>query len=302
MSRGIGRASANSVRSVNYATSPLLASKTPPWRSRFVVALVVWRLPCCWAAPSGCRSWATEFYQAEGEKRFVHKEPLPASRGRILDRNGLVLATSVALPSVQVDGTNFAADTAQRKALARLLGMPPWGTGRRSPAAPAAWSPCAGWSKSRCGSRSRRWASRACRSVREYKRRYPEGESAAHVVGFTNIDDKGRKASSWVSSHSCWASPASAPWCATAWAAWSRTWATRPTRWTAATSRCPSTPRCSSSPTSACATRCSEHKAKAGSVVVLDVQTGEVLALANYPSYDPARATTSAARSCATAR
>jgi cell division protein FtsI (penicillin-binding protein 3) len=31
-----------------------------------------------------------------------------------------------------------------------------------------------------------------------------------------------------------------------------------------------------------------EHKAKAGSVVVLDTQTGEVLALANYPSYDPA--------------
>ena len=30
-----------------------------------------------------------------------------------------------------------------------------------------------------------------------------------------------------------------------------------------------------------------EHKAKAGSVVVLDVRTGEVLALANYPSYDP---------------
>jgi cell division protein FtsI (penicillin-binding protein 3) len=30
-----------------------------------------------------------------------------------------------------------------------------------------------------------------------------------------------------------------------------------------------------------------EHKAKAGSVVVLDAQTGEVLALANYPSYNP---------------
>jgi cell division protein FtsI (penicillin-binding protein 3) len=32
-----------------------------------------------------------------------------------------------------------------------------------------------------------------------------------------------------------------------------------------------------------------EHKAKAGSVVVLDVQTGEVLALANYPSYAPSK-------------
>ena len=31
-----------------------------------------------------------------------------------------------------------------------------------------------------------------------------------------------------------------------------------------------------------------EHKAKAGSVVVLDAQTGEVLALANYPSFTPA--------------
>jgi cell division protein FtsI (penicillin-binding protein 3) len=36
----MSRANRNSVRSVDYATSPLLASKTPPWRSRFVVGLV----------------------------------------------------------------------------------------------------------------------------------------------------------------------------------------------------------------------------------------------------------------------
>jgi cell division protein FtsI (penicillin-binding protein 3) len=45
-----------------------------------------------------------------------------------------------------------------------------------------------------------------------------------------------------------------------------------------------------------------EHKAVAGSVVVLDTQTGEVLALANFPSYDPSQRANLTARSCATAR
>ena len=46
-----------------------------------------------------------------------------------------------------------------------------------------------------------------------------------------------------------------------------------------------------------------EHKAKAGSVVVLDAQTGEVLALAELPELLARRpAQPDAARSCATAR
>jgi cell division protein FtsI (penicillin-binding protein 3) len=36
-----------------------------------------------------------------------------------------------------------------------------------------------------------------------------------------------------------------------------------------------------------CAKRCREHRAKAGAAVVLDVQTGEILALANLPTYNP---------------
>ena len=115
------RAGRNSVRSVNYATSPLLASKTPPWRSRFVVLLVGVAFLVLLGRAVHLQILNTEFYQAEGEKRFVHKESMPASRGRILDRNGIALATSVAMPSVQVDTRTFAADAAQRKALARHL-------------------------------------------------------------------------------------------------------------------------------------------------------------------------------------
>ena len=184
----------NSVRSVNYATSPLLASKTPPWRSRFVVGLVFVSFTVLLGRAVHLQILHSDFYQAEGEKRFVHKEPLPASRGRILDRNGLALATSVALPSVQVDTKLFNADAnanaAQRKTLARLLGMPAaeladkldGATGtvvlRRLVEEPV-------WAEIKA------LGLKGVQEVREFKRRYPEGEAAAHVVGFTDTGGAG---------------------------------------------------------------------------------------------------------------
>ena len=50
----------------------------------------------------------TDFYQKQGEKRYAHTLELPASRGRILDRNGLVLATSVPVPSIWAIPKDFA--------------------------------------------------------------------------------------------------------------------------------------------------------------------------------------------------
>ena len=88
------------VRSVNYATSPLLASKTPPGRSRFVVVLVA----LAFLALAGRAVWVqvinAGFYQLQGEKRYAHTEDVPAGRGRVLDRNGQLLATSV--PAIDI--------------------------------------------------------------------------------------------------------------------------------------------------------------------------------------------------------
>ncbi|KPF43901.1 cell division protein [beta proteobacterium AAP121] len=278
----------NTVRSVNYATSPLLASKTPPWRSRFVVLLVGLAFLVLLGRAVHLQIIATDFYQQEGEKRFVHKQPLPASRGRILDRNGLVLATSVALPSVQVDLKTFSKDTAQRKALAQKLGMSAaelndrvdgLGSGAvvlRRHLEEAAWQDI------------KALGIRGVQEVREYKRRYPEGEAAAHVVGFTNIDGKGQEGIEL---------------------GFQRQLLGQPGQRQVVRDRLgrvvedigdQANPVHGQDITLSIDSKVQffayqrvrdavfEHKAKAGSVVVLDAQTGEVLALANYPSYDPA--------------
>jgi cell division protein FtsI (penicillin-binding protein 3) len=283
----MSRANRNSVRSVDYATSPLLASKTPPWRSRFVVGLVAASFLVLLGRAVHLQIVHTDFYQTEGEKRFVHKETLPASRGRILDRNGLALATSVAMPTVQVDLKLFNADTAQRKTLARLLAMPLAELNDRLDGS-------SGTVVLRRHVEEPVWADikaldlKGVQQVREYKRRYGEGEAAAHVVGFTDADGKGidgielafnsqllgqsgqrtvvrDRLGRVVEDVGEQASPVNGNDVTLTIDSKVQFFAWQKLR-----------------------DAVQLHGAQGGSVVVLDVQTGEVLALANYPSYDPA--------------
>jgi cell division protein FtsI (penicillin-binding protein 3) len=277
---------ATSVRSVNYATSPLLASKTPPWRSRFIVALVGLAFLLLIGRAVYIQIIGTDFYQKEGEKRFAHTLEVSASRGRVLDRNGLVLATSVPTPSVWAIPKDFQADAAQRKQLARLLQLSPAELDDRLNR-----------------SRNFAWLARqvdepvwdAIKALdikgvyqeREFKRKYPEGESAAHVVGFTNVEETGQEGIELRFDEALRGSDGS------------RTVvrdrlgrvvedigdAVAPVNGRDIQLSIDSKVQFFAYQRVRDAV--AEHNAKAGSVVVLDVQTGEVLALANYPSYNP---------------
>ena len=87
-------------RSVLYTSSPLLASKTPVWRSKFIVAVVALGFLGLAARAAYIQVVANAFFQRQGEVRFARTLELPASRGRILDRNGQILAISVSAPTV----------------------------------------------------------------------------------------------------------------------------------------------------------------------------------------------------------
>ncbi|MBC7482333.1 MAG: penicillin-binding protein 2, partial [Rhizobacter sp.] len=282
-----GRAAPSGVRSVNYSTSPLLASKTPPWRSKLLVGLVGLSFCGLLGRALYVQVIGSEFFQRQGEIRYARTLDLPASRGRILDRNGLILASSVPAPSLWAIPKDFDAEPAQRKALAKLLGMTPkelderlddnqnfvWL--RRQVEDPVARDVLA-------------LGLKGIHQVREYKRKYPEGEAATHVVGFTNVEDHGQEGIELAHEADLLGRKGTR-----------RVIKDRRGRVVEdiGDSVAPVDGRdielSIDSKVQFFAYQrirdaVTEHKAKAGSVVVLDARSGEVLALANFPSYTPA--------------
>ena len=275
-----------SSRTVMYATSPLLAAKTPPWRSKFLVACLGLGFCVLLGRAVYIQVIGTDFYQRQGEIRYARTLTLPANRGRIIDRNGLILATSVPAPSIWVIPKDLEAGRAEKRELARLLGMTVAELERR-----LSDNPNFVWLKRQVdesvAEQVKKLGVKGVHQVREYKRKYPEGEAAAHVVGFTNVEDRGQEGIELAFQNELAGRDGTR-----------RVIKDRLGRVVEDLGE-------SVNPVDGRDIELSidskvqffayqrlrdavaQHKAKAGSVVVLDAQTGEVLALANYPSYSP---------------
>src|SRR5690606_32536126 len=107
-----------------FSASPVLDSRLPAWRSRLVLLVMF----AAFATLAGRAVWlqlgSSEFLQKQGAARYARTLELPATRGRILDRNGEVLALSLPARAVwAIPAEARAAPAGQRDALARLLGL-----------------------------------------------------------------------------------------------------------------------------------------------------------------------------------
>jgi cell division protein FtsI (penicillin-binding protein 3) len=82
-------------KGVAFTKSPVLAVNVPSWRSR----LVLFVLFAAFAALAVRALWlqgvSTQFLQKQGKSRYERLVELPAARGKIMDRNGQVLASSL---------------------------------------------------------------------------------------------------------------------------------------------------------------------------------------------------------------
>jgi cell division protein FtsI (penicillin-binding protein 3) len=134
------------------------------------------------------------FLRHEGDMRVLRTVSTPSFRGMITDRNGYPLAVSTAVYSVWVNPQEFLPENA--KTLGKALGIDP-----------AQLRASLQQDKTRRREfvyLKRGVAPEIATDIKnltiagvylqdEYKRYYPEGEVAAHIVGFTNIDDKGQE-------------------------------------------------------------------------------------------------------------
>ena len=276
-----------SSRSVQYSTNPLLASKTPIWRSQFIVACIALGFIGLVVRAVYVQVVGNAFFIKQGTVRFERQLDIPANRGRILDRNGLILASSVPMPSIWASPEEMDTDATQLRTLAVLLDMPlnelqkkVSDTKRRHV-----------WLRRQMdeatGKKIKALGIHGIYTTMEYKRMYPQGEAAAHVVGFTNVENTGQEGveltfnthlggkngtrrvikngqGQVVEGIGDLVPPEEGKDLQLSIDSKVQYFAYQRLREAVV-----------------------QNKAAAGSVVVLDAQTGDVLALANYPSYNP---------------
>ncbi len=268
------------------AHSPLLRWRLAPGRAWLVKAL----LYLAFAALIGRALWVqgvtTRFYQHQGNLRFIRTIGLPAMRGRLLDRNGNILASSIPVKTIWADPETLRADPAKIDALARLLQLDPVELRRR-----LRLDRQFVYVKRQVGlGVARRVKALGIRGVYfspGYRRYYPEGAAAAQLLGFTDIDNQGAaglelQLQSLLAGH-----PGSR-----------RVMRDRlgnviedvdggvpPVNGLDVQLSIDS--KLQYLTYQALKASVVDNKAKNGSAVLIDAPTGEVLALANYPSFDP---------------
>jgi cell division protein FtsI (penicillin-binding protein 3) len=229
-----------------------------------------------------------EFLQSQGSARHSRELEVAAHRGRIVDRFGDALALSTPVKSLWAFPDKFSASPEALAELARILDTTPQKiTARLNANEDFAF--IARQIAPEAAARAMALHIRGLNDQNEYRRFYPGGEVTAHIIGFTGDRDAGQEGIEL----------AQQPWLAGI--PGSRRVIINRRSEAVEDVAAVKPPQAGRDLALAIDTRLQYlafrelkaavelHKAKAGGVVVLDVETGEILALANWPTYNPNR-------------
>ena len=177
---------------MKFTNSPLLSQLLPAWRARFVAALILLAFGTLAVRSVYLQVVRNDFLQQKGESRYSRVIELSATRGRIVDRSGDVLAVSTPVKSVWAIPEDARLSPAQARELAALTEMDVRELNRRL----AAEKDFVFIKRQIPPDTAEKIAALNLPGIhhqREYRRYYPAGEVTAHMLGFTGVEDKGQE-------------------------------------------------------------------------------------------------------------
>jgi cell division protein FtsI (penicillin-binding protein 3) len=271
------------------SANPLLAVRLPAWRSR----MLLFALFCGFVALAGRAFYlqggvSTRFLQRQGEARYARTLDVAATRGAITDRNGVVLASSV--PARGVWAIPDAVDAGKRDLaqLAHLLDVPSGELKRRLAADDRSFVYLKRQVEPDVAQRIESFNLSGIHTSREFRRLYPEGPITAQVLGFTDVEDRGQDGVELAFEHTLAGRPGLRHLVKDRLGrAVEDEWVREPIE--GRDVRLSIDNRIQYIAFSALRSAVEANRALAGSIVVLDAVSGEILALTNWPSFDPAR-------------
>ena len=167
--------------------------RLPVWRARLVVAVLVLAFASLAVRSAYLQSMRTDFLQEKGDARYSRVLEIPAVRGRILDRNGDALAVSTPVKSVWAIPADLELTALQRRELGRLLGIERRELDKRLRDTSRDFVYLKRQVPPEVAESIGALGLKGVYDHPEYRRYYPGGEVTAHLIGFTGIDDSGQE-------------------------------------------------------------------------------------------------------------
>ena len=176
------------------AAHPQLMLRLPVWRSRLLLALLLAWFVALATRALYLQGLHNDFLQQKGESRYSRVIEISATRGRIVDRNNEPLAISTPVESVAASPADVEITPEQLARLARLLEADAQELERKLADSKREFAYLKRQLPPEEAARVVALGIPGVFLQREYRRYYPAGEVTAHLIGFTDVDDKGQEA------------------------------------------------------------------------------------------------------------
>lgn len=177
---------------MKFAHSPLLSQLLPGWRSRLVLLAMLFGFAVLAMQALYLQSVRNDFLQKKGESRYSRVIEMSATRGRVTDRNGEMLAVSAPVKSIWAIPEDVRLTPPEARQLARLLDMDVRELNRKL-ASDRGYVMLKPRIPPEVAEQVAAMNISGVHEQPEYRRYYPAGEVTAHILGFTGDKDVGQE-------------------------------------------------------------------------------------------------------------